>query len=229
MKKIIGAAFAATTTFFATAALAVPVTWYLGNLTSSGSVEEGIRFDDGGIATGSFVLDEDTGKIVEANITTSAGSSMGGETYTDIGRYSGHDSFYDASADILYEWTAVDLRTEPEPSASSDLIGADYLYFWLEGYLTSASDIYNVYGHWSVSLGTDGWVEGTCGDTICDDLDPTRSARRFEAGSTPVFTSYNPALVLAASDPAPVPLPAGFGLMLTAMAAFGVARLRRKA
>ena len=59
------------------AAHATPVTWTL----------EGVTFDDGATATGSFVFDADTGVYSGIDITTAGGSVLPGATYTayDIG------------------------------------------------------------------------------------------------------------------------------------------------
>lgn len=55
----------------ATGASAVPITWTL----------QGVTFQDGGSAAGSFVIDSDDGNMLSWNITTTAGTSLPGFTY----------------------------------------------------------------------------------------------------------------------------------------------------
>ena len=44
----------------------------------------GVTFDDGGAATGSFIFDADTNTYSAINITTTAGTVLGGATYGDV-------------------------------------------------------------------------------------------------------------------------------------------------
>ena len=55
----------------ATGASAVPITWTL----------QGVTFQDGGSAAGSFVIDSDDGNMLSWNITTTAGTSLPGFTF----------------------------------------------------------------------------------------------------------------------------------------------------
>lgn len=57
----------------ATGASAVPITWTL----------QGVTFQDGGSAAGSFVIDSDDGNMLSWNITTTAGTSLPGFTFDD--------------------------------------------------------------------------------------------------------------------------------------------------
>jgi hypothetical protein len=66
---------------------AAPVTWTLNNYV----------FDDGGTASGSFVMDSVSKEITAANIVTSSGSAFAGESYdATVAEYDGivgRDSF----------------------------------------------------------------------------------------------------------------------------------------
>jgi hypothetical protein len=53
-------------------ALAVPVTWTL----------SGVTFNDGGVATGSFVYDVDTNQFSAINLVTTTGSLVSGATFS---------------------------------------------------------------------------------------------------------------------------------------------------
>lgn len=55
----------------ASVATAVPLTWTL----------QGVTFDDGGTASGSFIIDSANGDLLSWNITTTAGSSLPGFTF----------------------------------------------------------------------------------------------------------------------------------------------------
>ena len=56
-------------------AWAIPVTW----------TPEGVVFEDGGTASGSFVFDADTSTYSDTDIVTTAGSMLSGETYSSDG------------------------------------------------------------------------------------------------------------------------------------------------
>lgn len=56
---------------FATAASATPLIWTL----------NGLAFDDGGTASGSFVYDADSNHFSAVNLTTTAGSNLPGATF----------------------------------------------------------------------------------------------------------------------------------------------------
>jgi len=71
--KLIGFALLANFSF-AFAAHAVPVTWFL----------QDVAFNDGGVATGSFVFDADTATFSDINVTTTSGSILTGETYDSV-------------------------------------------------------------------------------------------------------------------------------------------------
>ena len=70
MKNII----AMVSLFASLAVNAAPVTWTLNNYV----------FDDGGTASGSFVMDSVTKEITAANIITTSGSAFVGESYSAI-------------------------------------------------------------------------------------------------------------------------------------------------
>ncbi|HTO41244.1 MAG TPA: PEP-CTERM sorting domain-containing protein [Rhizomicrobium sp.] len=71
MRKMIFAAAMFAATMVGTSANAVPITWTL----------QGLTFDDGGTAYGSFVYDADTGKYTDVNITTTGKWAY---TYTNV-------------------------------------------------------------------------------------------------------------------------------------------------
>jgi hypothetical protein len=72
LRSIVGAAAALLFLILPAAALADPVTWTL----------NGVTFDDGGAASGSFVYDADTNTYSNVNITTTAGTvRTSGATY----------------------------------------------------------------------------------------------------------------------------------------------------
>jgi hypothetical protein len=56
---------------FGVSAQAAPVTWTL----------EGVAFDDGGTASGSFIYDADFDVYSSVNMTTTAGDDLAGDTY----------------------------------------------------------------------------------------------------------------------------------------------------
>jgi hypothetical protein len=62
-----------TAALLALPAQAAPLVWTFDNAV----------FEDGGIATGSFVFDADTGSFSAVNVTTTAGTLASGATYTD--------------------------------------------------------------------------------------------------------------------------------------------------
>ena len=58
---------------FALPAHANPITWHL----------DGVAFDDGGTANGSFVYDADTNIYSDVSVVTTAGSAFAGAAYND--------------------------------------------------------------------------------------------------------------------------------------------------
>jgi hypothetical protein len=77
-------------TFFAAA---IAVTLAVGALPAKASIIdwtlENVTFDDGGSASGTFSTDSTTGGVIDFDITTTAGTTLGG-------------AVYDASTSILY-------------------------------------------------------------------------------------------------------------------------------
>lgn len=71
MKKLFVAFGLAAMPALGAGAQAAPVTWSL----------QDVVFEDGGVATGSFVFDADTGVFSEINVTTTMGSVLDGESY----------------------------------------------------------------------------------------------------------------------------------------------------
>lgn len=58
----------------ASVASAVPLTWTL----------QGVIFDDGATASGSFVIDSTNGDMLNWNVTTTAGTNLPGFTYDNV-------------------------------------------------------------------------------------------------------------------------------------------------
>jgi hypothetical protein len=70
----------------------------------------GVTFDDGGTASGSFVYDAVSNTVSDVNITTSAGTAFGGDTYT------GEDPSFGSFADefvVVTDPTLVDFTNTP--------------------------------------------------------------------------------------------------------------------
>ena len=86
MRRFIVALACSVGTFLlgATAAHATPITWTLQDFV----------FNDGGVATGSFVYDADTDTVTSIAITTTAGSIRGGDTY-GVGTINVSDTLFD--------------------------------------------------------------------------------------------------------------------------------------
>lgn len=64
----------ATCASLAVTAAAAPVRWTL----------DGVRFGDGGVATGSFVYDAATNQYSNIHVTTTAGTSVAGASFNDV-------------------------------------------------------------------------------------------------------------------------------------------------
>lgn len=134
-----------------TSVFATPVTWTL----------EGVTFDDGGTATGSFVYDADLAEYISFDIRTTAGTALDSTAnYNDLRP----DSFFNA------------LFFQIVPDASASPLTGERL-LWLDLY----SALTNEGGTVDVLLSTDtpnpGFsVEGFCHQSIeeCDGLDDRR-------------------------------------------------------
>lgn len=72
MSKLLSRLICLVATLSASAAFAIPLTWTV----------QGAQFDDGGSASGTLVIDSDTGDMLDWNLTTTAGTSLGGFVYT---------------------------------------------------------------------------------------------------------------------------------------------------
>jgi hypothetical protein len=100
---------------------ATPITWNLQNLS----------FSDGGTASGSFIFDADTNLYSSVNITTTAGSILGGNTYTDLWNVWG----------TVHTAGSLGVLTDSSPP---DLAGIPALILDYQGVLTNAGGIVNV-------------------------------------------------------------------------------------
>jgi hypothetical protein len=60
---------------------------------------QGVTFDDGGTASGSFVADSATGAVQSLDVVTTAGSRMGGTAYTQV---TGQPSYFADTPDSFY-------------------------------------------------------------------------------------------------------------------------------
>ncbi len=80
---------AAATLIGGTKAEAGVIDFTLGNIT----------FDDGGTASGTFIADSSTGKVQSVDIVTTAGSRLGGTTYTSV---TGQPSYFADTPNSFY-------------------------------------------------------------------------------------------------------------------------------
>ena len=111
---------------------------------------EGVRFSDGGAATGSFAFDADTGTFSAIAVTTTAGSAFPGATYDAI------SSTFASTAQSLYLVT----------QAQGDLTGTPLLDLSLLGPMTDQGG--------AIPLsGING--EYTCVDSTCLYANPLRA------------------------------------------------------
>lgn len=118
---------------------AAPVLWTLSN----------VSFDDGGVATGSFVYDATTGTYSSITITTSGGTALPGTTYT-----TNEQVTFPFQTDSLH-LTLIDNFGLPDLSGES-LIG-----------LTYVSALTNAGGAINLVTGYFNSFEGTCGVADC--------------------------------------------------------------
>lgn len=146
MKKRVLGALAAGLLLFSLSSQAAPVKWTLVD----------VGFDDGGTASGSFVLDVDTGLLTDILVTTSVNASLGLGTSYGISTYGAYIGWFDTS-------TAFPLQ------------GQSRLLFEFVTQLTNAGG--------SVALnigGSIGNIEGICATNSCSGLSPFR---RITGGS----------------------------------------------
>jgi hypothetical protein len=167
-------------------ASATPIMWTLNDF----------EFNDGGSAIGSFVFDADTGVFSEVNITTTAGSTLSGDTYGFEGPYADRNS-----------------------GSFGTSITADYtdqlnFFFDIDGYMSNAGGTLDVFGFNSSAIGDFGWGEGICGDPKCGDYDDVLTSRYYLANSTPTITG-------ATVD---VPSPGTLPLLMLGLIATGLVR-----
>ena len=127
---------------------AIPVTWTL----------QGVAFDDGGVASGSFTYDADTNTYSDIALITTNGSTLNGAVYGYVNTYY---PFIDADSIIFAD------------SPSADLSDAQQLVLFFAEDLTSSGG----------SVGfrpTLSSVEVLCGNTQCSVSDGTE--RQIVAG-----------------------------------------------
>ena len=120
---------------------ATPIFWTL----------QSVSFDDTGTASGNFTYDADAGAngtYSSINITTTAGSSLPGTTYTFF-----CDGVVNCTGLVPNSTEVLFLNTDP----SLSLTGTLGLAFGFNSALTDAGGV--------VSLG--GFIEGTCTDKVC--------------------------------------------------------------
>jgi len=108
----------------------------------------GVTFDDGGTASGSFVYDAVTNTYSAINVTTTAGATLAGATYTSLS-----DIVGSSSTGFLFG-----------PNNSSDLTGASFLMWLFDAPLTNSGGIVQV----SLPPPSDS-IEALCGDPGCSD------------------------------------------------------------
>ncbi|MEQ1946915.1 MAG: hypothetical protein ABL995_06990 [Bryobacteraceae bacterium] len=149
MRSLLGGiSFSILAFCFGGAALeAAPVTWYL----------NGVTFDDGGKAFGSFVYDADTNTFSAINITSTKGGIGNGRAYTTYLTAYGSSTHFDAV-------TALPVV----PSTTG------FIDFELTSTMTNAG------GTISIKISGPVTLEGICGDASCSGLQPVRS---FSSGS----------------------------------------------
>ena len=128
-------------------ASAGPIVWTL----------SGVTFDDGGIATGSFVYDADLNQYSSVNITTTAGGTLSGATYITV-----NSNFSPFTGSFLT--TAV------------DPIGLPTLYLQFLSPLTNAG------GTSSIATASNNSFEGPCAASDCLSAGPP--LRLVQSGGT---------------------------------------------
>jgi hypothetical protein len=111
-------------------------------------VLSGVTFDDGGTASGSFVYDAVTNTYSAISVTTTAGATLAGATYTSLSDIAGS-----SSTGFLFG-----------PNNSSDLTGASFLMWLFDAPLTNSGGIVQV----SIPPPSDS-IEALCGDPSCSD------------------------------------------------------------
>lgn len=119
---------------FATDVQAVPLVWSLVDA----------EFDDGGLASGSFVYDASTNTFSAVNITTTAGSTLGGATYTTL---------------LFGDQTGAGLVT-----GGGDLTGTPLLGLVFQPVLTNAGGIVSLVDLFFPSASS---FESVCDDAVC--------------------------------------------------------------
>ena len=139
---------------------AVPLTWTL----------DGVIFQDGGTANGSFVYDADTNIFSDIEINTTAGTDFAGATYTDF----------------LFGNDFSGLQVVPDASLPS-LVGS------LEFTISWSSPLTNNGGTIDVPIA----VEGLCQNAACDVASAIRATEFFTGSVTAV--PIPPALYLFGS------------------------------
>jgi len=167
-------------------ASANPIMWTLNDF----------EFNDGGFAIGSFVFDADTALFSEVNITTTAGSTLSGDTYGFAGPYSGRTSGSFATSD------------------TADYTDQLNFFFNIDGVMSNAGGTLNVFGFNSYDIGDFAWGEGICSDSACGDYDDALTSRSYLVNSTPTITG-------AAVD---VPSPGTLSLLMLGLIAAGLVR-----
>ena len=146
-------------------AYAIPVNWTFDNAV----------FDDNGTIIGSFVYDADINDYSSFNITTTAGTSFGGTTYTD-------DTVIFGSAGTLFF---------PD-STTADLTGASALSLFFTGGLSNLGGTRNLLILAGVSAGS---REGTCDTSDCGSVTGFRGLESGSVIGTPVSPVPVPAAV----------------------------------
>ena len=109
----------------------------------------GVTFDDGGTASGSFVYDAVTNMYSAINVTTTAGATLAGATYTNLS-----DIIGSSSTGFLFG-----------PNNSSDLTGASFLMWLFDAPLTNSGGIVQV----SLPPPSDS-IEGLCTNSDCSEF-----------------------------------------------------------
>lgn len=142
---------------------ATPIDWTINSMA----------FNDGGTASGSFTYDADTNMYSNISITTTAGSILGGNTYTLV------DTPNSNAEDPRY-FIALD-------SFSSDLAGVHFLTTQFDSNLTNLGG----------TVGIIGFLEGTCGNAICSLYSSDAPTRIPVSGSVSSTTSVPEPATLA--------------------------------
>jgi PEP-CTERM motif len=125
----------------------------------------GVTFDDGGTASGSFVYDALTNTYSAINVTTTAGITFAGATYTSLSNVAGS-----SNTGFLFG-----------PN-SGDLTGASFLMWLFDAPLTNSGGIVQV----SLPPPTDS-IEALCANSDCSTFS-SRSVTGGEVVGTAVAT-----------------------------------------